>query len=223
MLAVVEKAKQYSALPSTSDAATPRGRKLLTIVYVVDAAAGCVLLGHKARGFGAGKWNGFGGKVDPTDPDAAAGAIRELHEESGLQLRDPRCMHYVGLKFYQYPEDLQAKLFEVRTFVVDSRDVVGEVVESEEMNPIRMTPIDQLPLSAMWADDPFWLPRLLQRVVEALRLRNDATGKDGDDRLASCCLAGYFEFSSYAAVSGEPLVAWGDRNALAEATASIEA
>lgn len=35
--------------------------KLLTLVLVVRP--GRVLLGMKKRGFGAGKWNGFGGKV----------------------------------------------------------------------------------------------------------------------------------------------------------------
>jgi len=37
--------------------------KLLTLVLVVQP--GRVLLGLKKRGFGAGKWNGFGGKVEP--------------------------------------------------------------------------------------------------------------------------------------------------------------
>lgn len=37
--------------------------KLLTLVLVVQP--GRVLLGMKKRGFGAGKWNGFGGKVQP--------------------------------------------------------------------------------------------------------------------------------------------------------------
>uniref|UniRef100_A0AAZ3PQ74 Uncharacterized protein n=1 Tax=Oncorhynchus tshawytscha TaxID=74940 RepID=A0AAZ3PQ74_ONCTS len=37
--------------------------KLLTLVLVVQP--GRVLLGMKKRWFGAGKWNGFGGKVQP--------------------------------------------------------------------------------------------------------------------------------------------------------------
>lgn len=45
--------------------------KLLTLVLIVQP--GRVLLGMKKRGFGAGKWNGFGGKVQPgeTIEDAA--------------------------------------------------------------------------------------------------------------------------------------------------------
>lgn len=45
--------------------------KLLTLVLVVQP--GRVLLGMKKRGFGAGRWNGFGGKVQSgeTIEDAA--------------------------------------------------------------------------------------------------------------------------------------------------------
>ena len=37
--------------------------KLYTLAFVLDA--GKILLGMKKRGFGVGRWNGFGGKVDP--------------------------------------------------------------------------------------------------------------------------------------------------------------
>lgn len=55
-------------------------KKLLTLVFLREE--GKVLLGMKKRGFGVGKWNGFGGKVEAgeTIPDAAA---REVREECG--------------------------------------------------------------------------------------------------------------------------------------------
>ena len=37
--------------------------KLLTLTFVRESAK--VLLGYKKRGFGEGRWNGFGGKVEP--------------------------------------------------------------------------------------------------------------------------------------------------------------
>ena len=56
--------------------------KLLTLVLVLDKAAHAperaarILLGLKKRGFGAGKFNGFGGKVSASllapPPSAAA-------------------------------------------------------------------------------------------------------------------------------------------------------
>ena len=47
--------------------------KLLTLVFVFNG--GKILLGMKKRGFGAGRWNGFGGKVDSTET-IEAGAKR---------------------------------------------------------------------------------------------------------------------------------------------------
>lgn len=45
--------------------------KLLTLLFVLKP--GKVLLGMKKRGFGEGRWNGFGGKVqlDETIEEAA--------------------------------------------------------------------------------------------------------------------------------------------------------
>ncbi|XP_013792352.1 7,8-dihydro-8-oxoguanine triphosphatase-like [Limulus polyphemus] len=40
-------------------------KQLLTLVFVRKQAE--VLLGLKKRGFGKGKWNGFGGKVEPSE------------------------------------------------------------------------------------------------------------------------------------------------------------
>ena len=42
---------------------TTPARKVLTLAFIRDGDQ--LLLGMKKRGFGAGKWNGFGGKVDP--------------------------------------------------------------------------------------------------------------------------------------------------------------
>ena len=46
-------------------------RKLLTLVFIIEPER--ILLGMKKRGFGAGWWNGFGGKVqsDETIEEAA--------------------------------------------------------------------------------------------------------------------------------------------------------
>ena len=38
-------------------------KKLFTLIFVRNGSE--VLLGLKKRGFGVGKWNGFGGKVEP--------------------------------------------------------------------------------------------------------------------------------------------------------------
>lgn len=52
------------------------------LCFPVDAQ-GRVLLGRKKRGFGAGKWNGFGGKIEAGETIRQC-AVRELREEAGL-------------------------------------------------------------------------------------------------------------------------------------------
>lgn len=48
-------------------------RKLLSLVFVRKPRE--ILLGMKKRGFGEGKWNGFGGKVEPNET-ILQGALR---------------------------------------------------------------------------------------------------------------------------------------------------
>ena len=52
---------------------SPPARKVLTLAFIRDGDR--LLLGMKKRGFGAGKWNGFGGKVDPGET-ILQGAVR---------------------------------------------------------------------------------------------------------------------------------------------------
>jgi 8-oxo-dGTP pyrophosphatase MutT (NUDIX family) len=47
--------------------------KVLTLVLIREHAR--VLLGMKKRGFGQGRWNGFGGKVEPGET-ILQGALR---------------------------------------------------------------------------------------------------------------------------------------------------
>ena len=55
-------------------------RKVLTLVLLRQE--NWVLLGMKKRGFGVGKWNGFGGKLEPGETVVEA-AAREVREECG--------------------------------------------------------------------------------------------------------------------------------------------
>jgi len=59
-------------------------KKVMTLVYIRNEDK--VLLGMKKRGFGEGKWNGFGGKVEPNE-SILQGAIREVQEECGVDIK----------------------------------------------------------------------------------------------------------------------------------------
>jgi hypothetical protein len=54
------------------------GRKVLTLALIVHDSRRRLLLGLKKRGFGQGKWNGFGGKVEPGETITQA-ALRGKH------------------------------------------------------------------------------------------------------------------------------------------------
>ena len=64
-----------------------------SLVYPVRKD-GRILLGHKRRGMGAGKWNGFGGKREDGETMREC-AARELFEESGL-IADPKDFEAAG-------------------------------------------------------------------------------------------------------------------------------
>jgi len=126
--------------------------KLLTLVLVVQP--GRVLLGMKKRGFGVGKWNGFGGKVQPGESIEAA-ARRELLEESGLTVD---VLEKVGnIKFEFVGEE---ELLDVHVFRADSYN--GEPVESDEMKP-QWFECDKIPFNQMWVDDKLWFPFMLEK------------------------------------------------------------
>lgn len=106
----------------------------------------------KKRGFGVGKWNGFGGKVQPGESTEQA-ARRELQEEVGIIAHslEPR-----GLVHFTFKTE--TRLWEMHVFAVC--DFAGEPVETEEMRPQWFTQ-DSIPYSHMWQDDPHWLPLFL--------------------------------------------------------------
>jgi hypothetical protein len=61
--------------PLINNAMIDHKKRLYTLVFVRQP--GRVLLGMKKRGFGQGKWNGFGGKVEPNE-EVTTAAVREL-------------------------------------------------------------------------------------------------------------------------------------------------
>ncbi|NXD21381.1 8ODP triphosphatase, partial [Spelaeornis formosus] len=132
--------------------AAMRTSRLFTLVLVVQPSR--VLLGMKKRGFGAGLWNGFGGKVQPGESIEEA-ARRELLEESGLTVDTLQKMGQITFEFVGNSE-----LMDVHIFRAD--DFHGEPTESEEMRP-QWFQLNEVPFHRMWPDDSYWFPLVLQR------------------------------------------------------------
>ena len=125
-------------------------KKALTLCVIHDDSR--ILLGMKKRGFGTGRWNGFGGKLQEGESVEEA-ALRELEEEVGLI---PRDMKKRGIVTFVYNDDQMT--MEVHIFSVTSFD--GELAESDEMLP-KWFARDEIPLEQMWPDDRYWLPLFL--------------------------------------------------------------
>ena len=112
-----------------------------------------VLLGMKKRGFGMGRWNGFGGKLREGE-SLQEGALRELQEESGLRALS---LEEMGVLLFEQ-QDIGA-LHEMHIFLC--KDFQGSPVETEEMRP-QWFSRDEIPYEDMWADDRYWLPLFLE-------------------------------------------------------------
>lgn len=113
-----------------------------------------VLLAMKKRGFGEGRWNGVGGKVEDGESIEQA-MIRETQEEIGVT---PTVFEKVGdIRFDEYFKG-EPTLMHVHVFTAS--DWKGEPTESEEMKP-EWFALTDIPYDAMWPDDPYWLPQVL--------------------------------------------------------------
>lgn len=123
-----------------------------TLVFVQNQNDKKILLGLKKRGFGVGKWNGFGGKVEKNET-VFEGAKRELKEECGLI---PINMKKLGTIIF----DFEGKPTLLAVHVFKSYDYEGTLTESEEMKP-QWFDINDIPYDKMWLDDEIWYPLML--------------------------------------------------------------
>lgn len=112
-----------------------------------------VLLGMKERGFGAGRWNGFGGKLNPGESIEEA-ARREFLEEAGVKVHEMEEVGVLDFEFEGNPEMLEVHIFRAENFF-------GDPEESEEMKP-EWFPVPEIPFHSMWPDDPHWFPYFLE-------------------------------------------------------------
>jgi mutator protein MutT len=113
-----------------------------------------ILLAMKKRGFGAGRWNGVGGKLDEGESVEQA-LVRECQEEIGVT---PTLYTPVAELDFIQDADVDPWHMYVYAYIADAWE--GEPTESEEMAP-KWYAIDDIPYDEMWQDDLHWLPLVL--------------------------------------------------------------
>ena len=134
-----------------------------------------ILLALKKRGFGAGKWNGPGGKAEEGETIEEA-AVRELEEEVMVKTNPAHLERVAHLTFrsaYDPTLNIDADVFFARVWE-------GEPQESEEMRPAWYAH-GEIPFSEMWPDDKYWLPRILAGEKLHGRFHFTADGKDVEE------------------------------------------
>jgi len=132
-----------------------KAKKLFSLILIEKEDK--ILLAKKKRGFGEGKWNGFGGKVEYGET-VEESAIRELREESGI-IADPQHLQKRCEYDFEFLDEPGLDIFNVHVFCLNTYK--GEPRETEEMLPAWFLK-DKIPYDEMWDDDKYWLPKFLE-------------------------------------------------------------
>ena len=125
--------------------------QLLTLCIIRDGNR--VLLGMKKRGFGEGKWNGYGGKLKDGESLEEA-MIREVKEESDIDLIQ---FEKRGEMKFLFPDITR------HVYIYEGTKWNGEPKETEEMRPQWFDLFD-IPFAKMWISDTGWFPYFLKRI-----------------------------------------------------------
>ncbi len=134
-----------------------------------------VLLGFKKIGFGKGKLDGIGGKLEPGET-AAQAAVREVTEETGVRIKTQDLVPVGDVRFL-FPASRE---MEHHVYLFLARRWKGEPRETEEILPA-WVPMAAIPWQKMWADAVHWLPR----VLEGQDVRGEITFNPNNESVAA--------------------------------------
>ena len=113
-----------------------------------------ILLALKKRGFGEGKYNGVGGKLELGETPEQA-MIREAQEEIFIK---PKKYEKIGI--IEFIEFYKGSKENVLFHLFVATEWEGEPQESDEMKP-EWFDETAIPYEKMFTDDQYWLPYVL--------------------------------------------------------------
>lgn len=114
-----------------------------------------ILLAEKKRGFGVGKINGVGGKVERGETIEQA-MIRETQEEIGVTP-----INFTKMAIVTFDEWMNGERKLIVTNVYTATDYIGKIIETDEMKP-KWFKLNEIPYNEMFEDDKIWLPEILK-------------------------------------------------------------
>jgi len=128
--------------------------KLATLCYVMkDDKTLMIYRNKKENDYHEGKWNGLGGKFEPGETPEQC-AIRELKEETGLDVIKPHLKGFITFPLFDKVEDWYVFVFVIKEFK-------GELIDSPEghLEWILNNKLNELNL---WDGDRIFLPWLFE-------------------------------------------------------------
>ncbi len=129
--------------------------KLMPTTLLLVIKENKILLAAKKRGFGLGKYNGVGGKLEEGESVEEA-MIRETFEEISIVPTEYKLRAVIDFKeFYKGMPVIE------KTHIFVATDYTGQPTETEEMKPFWFD-LDKIPYHNMFPDDSFWLPQLIE-------------------------------------------------------------
>lgn len=124
-----------------------------------------ILLAKGKCGINKGRFNGYGGKIEPTDADIKVCALRELREESGVLARRRDLDYACRIRFYWEGEILgfnisSARIIDMHVFTLDLWQ--GQPKETKAMGDPAWFSSQTMPYGQMHPDAKIWMPYLLE-------------------------------------------------------------
>lgn len=114
-----------------------------------------IMLAKKKKGFGKGKYNGVGGKLEEGESIEDA-LLRETKEEVNITPLD-----YDKIGIVSFDEDYKGTRTRLIFHLFVCSKWEGELAETDEMKPYWFD-IKDIPYDEMFPDDRYWLPYVLK-------------------------------------------------------------
>jgi 8-oxo-dGTP diphosphatase len=130
--------------------------KLATLCYVIDKSQNKTLMIHRVKkenDYHEGKWNGLGGKLESGESPEDC-VIREIKEEAGLTIKNPRMHGFITFPNFDEVDDWYV-------FIFTAEDFEGNLIDSPEGN-LKWIFNDELTSLNLWDGDRIFLEWLFQ-------------------------------------------------------------
>ena len=134
--------------------------KLATLCYVIDRMKKSTLMLHRVKkenDVHEGKWNGLGGKLEKGETPEDC-VIREVKEESGLTIINPKLHGFITFPLFDGVDDWYVFVFTAENFsgeLIDSAEGILEWIPNEGVTSLNLWDGDAIFLNWLKEDKFF--------------------------------------------------------------------